>query len=207
MQQSDFSTIWKQYEPFIKSVLELLHPFAEAAVHDLEEGKIVALYNTISQRKVGDPSPIKELRITTKDFPAYFSPYYKENWDGRPLKCTSISLFNKQGKPVGLICINIDVGYFQEGKRLLEAFLIIKHTAENPIEIFGEFEKQATDLIQHYVDEKRLPLNRLNRDQKKELVHFLYKKGMFNFKKAAPFIAKKLNSSRGSIYNYIKQLV
>lgn len=206
MQESEFTQIWKQYEPFVKAIVELFHPFVEAAVHDLEQGKVVALYHTISQRKVGDPSPVKELNIKTKDFPPYFTPYYKENWDGGPLKCTSITLFNKKGMAVGLICFNVDVSYFYEGQRILDAFLTIKDEAKNPIEIFGDFENQATALMQRYVDEKQLHINRLNRDQKKELVQFLYKKGIFNFKKAAPFIAKKLNSSRASIYNYIKQL-
>ncbi len=204
---SQFTTLWKQYEPMINAIVELFYPFVEAAVHDLEQGKVAAIYNNISQRQVGEASPLKELKVSTKDFPAYFTPYYKQNWDGRPLKCTSITLRNKKGNPVGLICLNVDVSFFHEGHRLLETFLNIKDEAENPIEIFGsQFESQATEMIQQYLDEKHLSVSRLNRDQKKELVQLLYRKGIFNFKNAAPFIAKKLNTSRASIYNYIKQM-
>jgi len=207
MQTAQFTVLWKQYEPLIQAIVELFHPFVEAAVHDLEQGKLVAIYHNISQRKVGDPSPLKELKVDTKDFPAYFTPYYKQNWDGRPLKCTSITMRNKNGDPVGLICLNIDTSFFQDGYKLLENFLKTKNEAENPIEIFGsQCEEQAISVIQQYLDEKHLSLNHLNRDQKKDLVQQLYRKGIFNFKNAAPFIAKKLNTSRASVYNYIKQI-
>ncbi len=203
----EFVAQWKQYEPMIQAIVELFNPFVEAAVHDLQQGKVVAIYHNISQRKVGDPSPLKELKVNVKDFPDYFCPYYKENWDGRPLKCTSITIRNKKGDPIGLICINIDTSVFQDGFRIMEAFLKTKTEAANPIEIFGaQFEEQATVVIKQFLDDKRLSLSHLNRDQKKELVQQLYRKGIFNFKNAAPFIAQKLNTSRASVYNYIKQI-
>ena len=207
MKNSQFATLWKQYEPFVQAIVELFHPFVEVAVHDLEQGTVVAIYHNISQRKIGEASPLKELEVNTQDFPAYFTPYYKQNWDGRPLKCTSITMRNTKGDPVGLICVNVDTSFFQEGYRLLETFLKITGEAENPIEIFGsKCEEQAAAIIQHYLDENHLSLNRLHRNQKKELVQQLYQKGIFNFKNAAPFIAQKLNTSRATIYNYIKTL-
>lgn len=198
---------WRLYEPLIKAVVEVFHPFVEAAVHDLEKGRVVAIYHNISQRQVGEPSPLKELKISTVDFPDYFSPYYKQNWDGRSLKCTSITMRNKNGKPIGLICLNIDASFFQDGYQLLKSFLKIEQEAENPIEIYGsQCEEQAEGVIKQFLEEKQLSLNHLNRDQKKELVQQLYRKGVFNFKNAAPFIAKKLKTSRASIYNYIRQI-
>ncbi len=207
MESTEFAALRKQYEPLVQAIVDLFHPFVEAAIHDLEQGKLVAIYHNLSQRNVGDPSPLKELKVNVQDFPDYFSPYYKQNWDGRPLKCTSITMRNKKGEPVGLICLNIDMSFFQDGYRLIETFLKTKDEAENPIEIFGsQCEEQAASVIQHYLEEKQLSLNHLNRDQKRELVQQLYRKGIFNFKNATPFIAKKLKTSRASVYNYIKSI-
>jgi D-arginine utilization repressor len=203
---TEFTALWKQYEPMIQAIVELFHPFVEAAVHDLEQGKVMAIYHNISQRQVGEPSPLKELKIDVKDFPDHFPPYYKQNWDGRPLKCTSITMRNKKKKPVGLICFNVDTSFFQEGYELLDVFLKTKIDARNPVDFGGRCEEQASNIIQQYLDEKQLSLNHLTRDQKKELVQQLYRKGIFNFKNAAPFVAKKLKTSRASIYNYIKQI-
>jgi D-arginine utilization repressor len=205
MQNNEFTILWKQYEPLLQALVELFHPFAEAAVHDLEKGIVVAIYHNLSQRKVGGPSPLKELKVDVQDFPDYFAPYNKENWDGRPLKCTSITLRNKKGKAVGLICINVDTSFMQDAHRLLEVFLKTKNEAKNPIEIFGaQCEDQAAAFIQNYLDEQNLSLKFLTREQKKEVVQQLFRKGIFNYKSAAPFIARKLNISRASVYNYIK---
>ena len=195
---------FKAYEPILEAITQLLHPFVEVALHDLKTGKIVKIYNNISQRKVGDASPIIELNIKTKDFPAYFTPYYKENWDGRPLKCTSITIKDSKGKPTGLICINMDVSFFQEGMQLITKFLQVGN-GENPVELHGEnYEKQIEQAIDDYLDMHALKLSHLSREKKKDLAYHLYKKGFFNFKNAVPYIAKKLNTSRASIYNYIK---
>lgn len=203
----EFALLLNQYEPLIKAIVEVFHPFVEAAIHDLERGEIVAIYHNISQRKIGEPSPLNELKINIDDFSDFFSPYYKENWNGRSLKCTSITMRNKKGKPIGLICINIDVTFFQDAFQLFKTFLQVKEEAGNPIEIFGrECEEQAEGITKQFLDEKHLSLHHLNRTQKKELIQHLYRKGIFNFKNAVPFIAKKLNTSRASIYNYIKQI-
>ena len=139
--KSEFEQYWKQYEPLIKAIVELFFPFVEAAIHDLNEGKLVAIYHNISQREPGEASPLHELKVDTAHFPDYFAPYYKKNWDGRPLKCTSMTIRNKRGKPVGLICINVDASFAHETHRLLETFLKTKAEGENPIDIFGSSSK------------------------------------------------------------------
>ena len=145
--------------------------------------------------------------METGDFPDYFAPYYKQNWDGRPLKCTSITLRDKRGKPVGLICLNVDTSLAQDAYRTLESFLKVKTEAENPVELFGaQCEEQTMAIIQQYLEERQLALPFLTRQQKKEIVQELYRKGVFNYKSAAPFVAKKINVSRASVYNYIKQI-
>lgn len=208
MESSQFVSLWKSYEPFIQAMVDLFSPFVEAAVHDLEKGEVVAIYHNISQRKVGDSSPLKELKVDIDQFPKYFPPYYKQNFDGRPLKCTSITLRDASGYPVGLICINVDVSFFQQGQELFQKFLSIQKEAQNPIEIFGgSFEEQVISMMGQYLEENHLQLLRLKREQKKELVQHLYKKGVFHFKHAAPFLAKQLHTSRASIYNYIKEIV
>lgn len=206
MIHDQFNALWKQYEPLVQAVVDLFHPFVEAAVHDLQQGKIVAIYHNISRRKIGDTSPLKELKVESKDFPSYFSPYYKENWDGRPLKCVSVTMRDAAQKPIGLICFNVDMSFFQSGYELLETFLKTKSGDDNPIELFSSCEEQIILLLDQYLSEQNISLAVLNRDQKKELVQELYRKGVFNFKNAVPFIAKKLNTSRASIYNYIKQM-
>lgn len=196
---------WKPYEPMIKALVELFNPFMEVAVHDLNKGQLAAIYHNISQRKIGEASPLHELKVNTADFPDFFDSYYKRNWDGRQLKCTSVTVRDEKGKPVVLICFNVDVSFAQDAHKLLEAFLKTKAEAENPVEIFGSNgEEQAQFLIQQYLEDNNLSLKHLNNKQKQDLVRHLYQKGIFNFKNAAPFIGQYLSISRASVYNYIK---
>ncbi|WP_068471460.1 helix-turn-helix transcriptional regulator [Candidatus Protochlamydia phocaeensis] len=207
MKEQELSQELRIYQPLIEALVKLFHPFVEVAVHDLKAGKIVALYHNISQRKVGDPTPLQELRIETSQFPAYFEPYYKRNWDGRPLKCTSITIRDQQQEAIGLICFNVDTRFFQEARQLLNVFLNVKDEGENPIELFGgDSQEQIQQFIQHYLHEHHLALSHLNRQQKKEMVLYLYAKGIFNYKNAIPSVAQYLKLSRASIYNYLKGL-
>ncbi len=207
MEKTAFVDVWKRYESMVQAIVELFHPFVEVAVHDLVQGKIVAIYHNISRRDVGDSSPLKELGVSIEKFPSYFAPYYKQNWDGRPLKCTSITLRNDGGEPVGLICFNVDMSFFQDGYRLLETFLKVKNRAGHPVDLFGsQCETHVMQMIEQYLDEKQLSFNHLNRNHKKELVQRLFRKGAFNFKNAVPFISNKMKLSRASIYNYMKEV-
>lgn len=197
----------KPYEDLFKTLTSLLHPFMEIAVHDITSGKIVAIYNNLSARQLGESSPLKQLKISTKDFPDYFEPYYKTNWDGRTLKCMSMTLRNEQKKPVALICFNFDVSIMQNTQTLINQFLNIKSETKNPVEMFGgQCETQATPIIDQYLNINHLSLQHLKRNHKKDLVQLLYQKGVFNFKNAASFISSYLNTSRASIYNYINEL-
>lgn len=197
----------KRYQTFIDAIVEVFSPFVEVAVHDLEEGTIAALYNPFSRRKVGERSPLKELKVKIEEFPDYFPPYSRRNWDGRELKCTSITVRDHNEKPALLICLNIDTSVFAQTKGLLEAFLKIRPDAGSPIETYGGgCEEQVSSLIDHFLQENHASLKALDRKSKKELIEFLYRKGAFNFKNAVPFTAQTLHLSRASIYNYIKEI-
>jgi predicted transcriptional regulator YheO len=147
------------------------------------------------------------LNINIKDFPDYFPPYYKKNWDGRSLKCTTVTLRDSKEKPIGVICFNVDVSFAQETNKLLDLFLKPKLKGENPIELHGSgCEEQVSLFIEQYLNDHKISLKHISKNQKQDLVQFLYQKGLFDFKNAAPFVAQELNISRATVYNYIKKI-
>lgn len=190
---------------FVQGVVDLFYPFAEGAIHDLKSGTLVALFNNISQRKIGEITPVCEFNIKKDRFPDYFPPYYKVNWDGRKLKCISMTVRDVKNDPVGLICFNLDVSLFQDVENKFSALLKLKEEAKNPIELLGDNWQEQTHLqINRYLKEHQQVIHRLNREQKKDLIKYLYAKGVFNYKSAAPFVADILNISKASLYNYLK---
>jgi predicted transcriptional regulator YheO len=194
----------QKYLPLIDAMVELFSPHVEVAIHDLKQGKLVMIRNCISKRKVGDPSPLHELKVATERFPDFFPAYFKENWDGKSLKCTSLTIRDPKGRPAGLICINFDVSIFQTMQAGIGSFLRLQTPAENPVEMFSEdWQKKVLDSMDEYLQSHQLSLARISRAEKRNLVQHLYRKGIFNFKNAPGFVAQQLNISRASIYNYL----
>lgn len=193
------------YIPVIEGVVSLFQPFVEAAVHDLTTGKIVLIYNNISKRNVGDPSPLQELGMPIEKFPDVFDPYYKINWDGRKLKCTSITIRDENKNPIALICFNFDTSVFRDMHLNLSTLLEVKKDAENPIELFkDDWQEKIDTFIKQSVNGNYAQIKRLPIDDKKKIVQNLYQHGLFNYKNAAVYIAEQLDVSRASVYNYLK---
>lgn len=195
----------QSYIPLIEGVVNLFHPFVEAAVHDLITGTVVALYNNISRRKIGDPSPIKELNTPIHKFPDVFDPYYKTNWDGKQLKCTTITIRNDEKEPIGLICFNFDTTIFRNLHLNLTPFLEVKKKAENPVELYADdWQEKIITFVKKFVNGKYTEISRLPTDEKKLIVQNLYQHGFFNYKNAVIFVADLLQISRATVYNYLK---
>lgn len=195
------------YMPMLEGIVNLLYPYAEGAVHDLQKGQVIAIYNTMSKRKVGDPSPLTELGIEVKDFPDVFAPYYKTNWDGTKLKCTSITVRDNAGEPIGLLCLNFNTSAFETMHLQLGTFLGLRNQdGLNPIEQFAEnWRQQITDSISEYAARNNIAPSALSKSQKSELVGKLYDHGLFNYRDAAAYIGQTLGVSRTTIYNYLKE--
>jgi D-arginine utilization repressor len=193
--------------PFLEGVIKLFYPYAEGVIHDLQQGKIVASYNNISKRNIGDPSAIKELGIEIKDFPDIFEPYYKTNWDGKQLKCVSITIRDQLGAPIGLLCVNFDASVFQSMNVQLEKFLSVTDKNNlNPVERFSKnWNQQVSDFIEDYAIRHNVAASSMTKDQKATLVCEMYDHSLFNYRDAAAYVARQLGVSRTTIYNYLKE--
>jgi predicted transcriptional regulator YheO len=194
------------FYPVIEGVVKLFYPHVEGVVHDLRQGTVVALFNNFSKRKPGDRSPLKELGIRAEDFPDVFEPYMKINWDGKRLKCTSVTIRNSDGVPAGLICLNFDISAFDEIGQVLHVLQAVSRRSGNPADLSEDaWENKVRQFTQDYLNEQGLSQKQMTAGDKQTLVRLLYRKGYFNYKYAAKFISRFIGVSRATIYNYLKQ--
>ncbi len=192
----------------LTGIAQLLDPFLEIVLHDLETGKIAAIYNDLSRSSVGDRSAISKFVGThAADFPNVFEPYYRTNWDGKKLKCVAVTIRDDADEPVGIISFNFDVSVFQDFAVNLDQFLSVGgNEALSPIEQFTEdWQGRVNECIANYLAENQLALKALTKEQKCVAVNRLYAHGLFNYRKAAVYIGDQLNVSRATIYNYLKE--
>lgn len=194
-----------KYKSTAEALSLLLYPHAEVVIHDLKSDRIAAIYNSFSKRKVGDESLIDEI-LRTKNLPDVFPPYFKTNWDGRSLKSVTSTLRDQKGNPIGLFCINLDLSKWEEVQKFVMEWTRGMGALGQPEILFKEDWREKINLfVSDYLRKEGMSLKFLSKDKKKELVGLLHKKGAFQAKNAAAYIADVLDMSRATIYNYLRQ--
>lgn len=197
---------FEPYRAMVEALSDLFHPFVEIAVHDARTGALVAIYHNFSRREVGQTTPFSEMGIPMDRFPERFPAYRKQNWDGREIKSTTVTVRNRKGKVEGLICINVDLSSFSQMERALQKLLSIPAGQENPIEMFGGNPPEAIDaILKEIMEEEGFSLDHLSRKEKKKIVRTLFRKGAFHYRHAVPYVASRLNIARATVYKYLQE--
>jgi predicted transcriptional regulator YheO len=192
--------------PIAKAIEVLLHPYAEVVIHNLGTNKVTAIFNNFSRRKVGsdsllDASELQAIRKAGLNNDV-IGPYEKINWDGRTLKSISVVLRNEQGKPSGLLCINIDTSQFQELQQTLNLFMEPNSLVAQPTALFkDDWQERINQYVHSLLQKRKKTLKTITREEKQELVLLLEQEGAFKGKNAASYIGKLLGLSRATVYN------
>ena len=193
----------KSFLPVAQAIERLLYPYAEVVLHDIKLNQIVAIFHPFSKRKVGDSSLLtKEDEMATLD--DCVGPYEKLNWDGRKLKSVTSIIRDENNKPVGMLCINLDISTFEKMKDVINAFISHEQFISQPAPLFkNDWKERINKYIHAYINERHLILDSLNRTEKQKLIAHLHSRGAFEAKNAALYIAKIIGVSRATIYNYL----
>lgn len=190
------------FVPIAEGIAQLLKPYAEVVIHDLESQEVCVLENNFSKRRIGSPSGLEESEFEQD----VMGPYEKVNWDGRRLKSMSVVLRGASKKPLGLLCINIDVSHFEKIHQMLEPFLQTKVLEDQPESLFkDDWQEKINQFIQKYTQEAQQQLYSLNRPQKRELIEALAQSGAFQAKGVASYVGEVIGLSRASVYKYLSE--
>lgn len=185
-----------------EAVSKLFHPFVEVVVHDLNKNRIAHLSGQLSPRKAGDPSYLSKADRSLP--PGVYGPYSKLSSDGKAMKSVSMVL-PAENQDRFMVCINFNISEFQNIQSVMSS-LVSLAGVQALEEIFDEnWQDKIHKFINETLKEKHLTLSQLSRDEKKELVFELRKKGAFKGKNAAAYIAQVLDISRASVYGYLKE--
>ena len=193
------------YKPIAEAVSLLLFPHAEVVIHDFKTKCVGAIFNNLSKRKIGDESLLDEMEKLS-DSQEVFPPYFKINWDGRKMKSVSAVLRNRSGKPIGLLCINLDISKWEQMHELLLG--LIESKVQQPDFLFkNDWREKINVYVTTYLKNHGLCLESLDRAEKQRLLLELKKEGAFETKNAASYVADVLQISRATVYNYLKEKI
>lgn len=194
--------------PMAEAFARLLHPFAEVVIHDITKDKIEMIFNPLSKREVGDSSYLDRWEFTVDPKDNVIGPYEKINYDGRKIKSISVILRDTNRKEVGFLCVNMDISIFARYRETLDVFLnnVDQHISEQKSLFKDDVYEQINAFIQQYCRENQLSIESLSREENQQLVQALKAHGAFKGKNATNYIARILNVSRATVYNYLKEL-
>jgi YheO-like PAS domain len=80
--------------------------------------KIAHVADNLSRRKVGDDSALDHAEFHPDE--TIIGPYEKRNWDGATLRAVSIVIRDATSSPIGVVCINLNIGIFDQARAALD---------------------------------------------------------------------------------------
>ncbi len=202
-------------EQIMKLIAAEFGPKCEVVLHDWSkpyDKSIVAIENGhVSGRRVGDGGSNLGLEVMrgTSDGSNQLN-YMTQTQDGRMLRSSSLYLDGKDGKKIGALCINYDVTELVDMQRRLGQMTLFPVYDPNEAQETRElFTKDVGELLDYLLNEsKRLvgkePEN-MTKDEKKQAIHYLDKKGALLITKAGPRICEFLGISKYTLYAYLEE--
>ncbi len=184
-----------------QAIAKLFGTLTEVVVHDLKTQKIIFIEGSLSKRKVGDPSLLDDELNSLDEIS--LAPYTKLNFDGRLIKSISIPISENQ-IPIALLCINFDISPFQDLNLIINNFLDKTVTKKPDILFKSDWQERINEFIHEYIKTNNLHFSSLTNNDKKKIVKKLYDSNAFSEKGSAEYIAKILDLSRASVFNYLR---
>jgi predicted transcriptional regulator YheO len=196
------ATSMDNFRAIADAIATLFFPHAEVVLHDLRTQKVDYIANNLSKREIGDDSSLSE-DVSERNI----GPYEKLNWDGQKIRSLSSVLRDSEGRPLAVLCINLNISLFENAKAALDLFLSPTKLIPQPDSLFrDDWQERINTFLHAWLRERQLSLNVLTRDHKRELVLALHAEGAFKGKSASNYVANVLNMGRATVYKHLKEL-
>ena len=209
----------EKYIPLIKTIAEMFGKKCEVLIHDFSnpQHSIVVIENGhVTGRKIGDP--ITDLALSVWKKNGYENKktdriinYKTKSKDGKMLKSSTVFIRNNQKKIIGCICINYDLTEHSMFYKVMDEFCTIvdldRERSEKSIETFSSDVKEVLkNIIQEAVEKIGKPIPLMQKEDKLMVAKIADEKGAFLIKGAITQLAKEINVSRFTIYNYLEEI-
>ncbi|MBN8921469.1 MAG: hypothetical protein BGP10_16585 [Rhodanobacter sp. 68-29] len=194
----------------------------ELVVHDLRhpERSIVQIINGhISDRHVGQAiiaglfddkafdATIEAIAPGAPNDVKLVSGYTSRTKDGRVLESSSLIVFDPDGRPMAAICVNVDPAPFNQIQRALDA--LAHNTAPNHLQQPASeptVEGLIDQIIEIALGTFNVPVSRMSKSEKVAAVATMHERGLFLMKGAVEMVAKRMKTTRFTIYNYLDEI-
>jgi len=188
-------------------------PRCEVVLHDLNnlDHSIIKIANGhITGRDVGGPITdrgLKDLKSGIKE--NLFINYPSKTKEGRLLKSSSMIFRDEKGIPFAAFCINFDITDILNFAHMIQEIFATSEEVnkENGGEIFArDINFTLGEISDKVIGEIGIPISSMGKSEKLNIVKRLEEQGFFLIKGGIKYIAKRLNVSKFTIYNYLDEV-
>jgi predicted transcriptional regulator YheO len=199
----------ENYLPIAEGIAKTFGSYCEVVVHDLRDvsSSIVAIYNGhVTGREVG--SPVTDLGLTflrKRKNENLLLNYPNNGIKGKKIKSTSVMIRDEEGEIIGCLCINIDLTLLSMAGAIINDLM---HVADEQKEE-ESFPLNVSDLEGQIIEKAALqigkPISLMDKNERMEFIHLLDEMGLFLIKGTIHNIAKLMDVSKFTIYNYLEK--
>lgn len=202
---------------------------SEVVLHDLSllPNSIIAIHGDVTGREIGDPATDLLLeKLANKDEGDTHLNYESVLPDGRRLRSSTMIIRDLTGHPVAALCINTDTSAWETVARVASAILGTDHdmaptphmvesvntgpsaaaTSRQSEAFVRDIDELAEVILARAIAESGVPVERMQKRHKLEVVRQLQARGLFMLKDAVELAATALHVTRFTIYNYLNEI-
>jgi len=191
-----------------KGIAAVVGPTCEVIIHDFHdiEHTVVAVAGDLTGRKPGAPIPDIHFLREAMEENAPDQLNYRVVIGDHTIQSSTIWIKDPHNNTIGAVCINVNFADLVAVRNLIDKLLTTIHS-EPAVTVSNTFARDIDELIEFTVnkflhDESIASIDDLCTEDKLRMVHALETMGLFRIRGAVQKIARLLNVSRASIYNY-----
>ncbi len=206
----------RSYVAVARGLAAMLGPDCEVVLHDLGAmpHSIVAIENGhVTGRRAGDAPTDQMLRSLRNADDTPDVRLYTTSADGRILRSLAVTLRDDDGRPIGVLGVNLDISDIVRAERALSALTgggaetVAGDGAPDAEELFGgDIRDVLAGMITGILADMRKTPATMTRDEKMEVVARLEERGAFLVKRSAEQVAEALDLSRFTVFSYLKEI-
>jgi predicted transcriptional regulator YheO len=186
----------------------------EVVLHEITEShsSIIAIKNGhISNRTVGiEKDDVLKKQIEISKGSSYSTNRLHKTIEGGDMKSNSFFIKDSSGELIGILCVNIDLSSIISLNKLTEKFLsdFMYNTSDDNHKVIEEesIEEYTYRIMRKIIQHSEIPVDRMNMEEKIDILRLLKEKGVFRIKGVVREVAKQLDVSETSIYRYLREI-
>lgn len=206
----------------VRVVAPIVEPLAsalartEVVLHDLTKlpHTIAAVAGSITGRQVGGPPTDLGLRILGSGWSEHLVGYRTEAANGRLMRSSSIFFHASSGRGVACLCLNSDIEDLERARDVLGTLastvpldgLVLPGPGTAGETFALSIEALAEGILRDAVSASGVAVKLMKKAHKVAVVRDLDLRGFFAIRDGVDLAADRLEVSRFTIYNYLKEI-